>query len=257
MRRSFLAALMLLSLTVLCPLSSLAADSEFLGNETEQINYEAAMAILQKEVNSILGKMELKQDEARKNKKEEKRITEADALLKKDEREAPTIENVQRETKVWENEKDQFNKYWQETINLGCPKEGGESTNIPLVNMCNQRVTKINPWRQNLESRRNVLEGRWNIVNDLINRRMAITHDTMANFEEKKRINGEFEDLQITLREVYVKMEGLCRQLLRDPKAKMEELKHKCGNVQFDNANPNLPSLEDVGIKPGTKFFGR
>jgi hypothetical protein len=210
-------------------------------------DYLSEMNALENQVGQILGMMELKQEDNKKLREESERYTNTDELIKIAENNLKKeIDQLLLEYSAWEKSKKNYFAH-------NC-LPGGSSTDKNLVDWCNEEAESLNRTSKYLAERKETLEFKKKTIKE---RREGLNKAVVENAQKQKSLNWEFVELQGKLRDLYTSMDSACKRLLADPKCKDEALKHKCGNIQFDNANPNLPALEDVGIKPGTQFFSR
>jgi chromosome segregation ATPase len=113
-----------------------------------------------------------------------------------------------------------------------------------------------NAERAPLDAERQRLRDRattWNQMNTGLKARWKDLSDaTLANAAKQKAMNARMDDLNQKASELNLTRTRLIAQIrqltddcrgLRENSPSLEALKLKCGNVQFDNANPNLPPL--------------
>lgn len=132
----------------------------------------------------------------------------------------------------------------------------------------NSEVYRLNNWRNklladynSLASKRKNLTDRYNQLvktyNLLKQARESLNKAVLDWAAKKKASNARLQELQARYTAWLNNYQNRCQSLLVNPATKPEALKHGCGNIQFDGANKNLPSLDDLSSGRGTKFFGR
>jgi DNA repair exonuclease SbcCD ATPase subunit len=163
----------------------------------------------------------------------------------------------QRDIQALQRDKERYEQMTKEYYDYGC-RPGETSTNIPFVNACNEKARTISALVDNMNARLPDLQQRKNYIEQEIARikqlqtgedRKKLNEETLAWAAKTKECAARFNELKGQLRVLRVRMNNVCQWAC-------EELRHKCGNVPFDGANPYLPQLTDDDIKPGTNFFG-
>jgi hypothetical protein len=153
-------------------------------------------------------------------KKEEKRIT--------TEQQRFVAENAANETKK------------AEAIQSGC-RPGQSTTDLALARRCNELAKIINDKTNELQARGETL-----LANNaqVQRQREQLSKDTLSWTGNKKRLNAAMADLNNRISALKNYINAHCSSLPTN--ATEEEVKLKCGNVQFDGAAPTLPPCETI-----------
>ncbi len=186
-------------------------------------------------------KMRVAQDTKKALEKERQEHLDTDKRIKK------AFDDGQKELHDTQREYEQYKSEWDKVRGRGCIP-GTTSTDIPFVNACNAEIAKLNAWDARLASRAEAVKLTAEITvkerDALNNKVLTWAQSVKANNAELDDLGAQIQNIQVRLKEVQ-KMVTVCNNLQRKihPRVKDEELKLKCGNVQFDNADPNLPPL--------------
>lgn len=122
----------------------------------------------------------------------------------------------------------------QTWLSQGC-REGRVTTDIPLANQCNAMADQINTRQLEINARaKNGIER----ANKFPKDQQKLSADTLKWAEDTKRVQARVADLDSLLGALKARFDG-CPLDVR--KARIEEIKLKCGSVQFDGARANLP----------------
>lgn len=121
--------------------------------------------------------------------------------------------------------------------NQGCVA-GQSSTDRAFVESCNAMARQISKQQEDINSQVLKLVDR---AKTLKADREQLSADTLQWTADTKRVAGELDRLRGVLKAQEARF-NVCSLDLRT--ASTEEIKHKCGNVQFDRARPNLPSCD-------------
>lgn len=209
----------------------------------------------------VVEKMKLKQEEYKEHKQVDSKILEEDKAIKRDERLLKEEINDFDRT-VHRDYQQKYIEIQKEYSDHGC-RSGGRTTDTALWNWCNAKADKLNTLTDDFERQRAPFGDR---IKKIMERREALNNKTYENAAKIKRCNADFAQLQAELRGIYDQMTTSCKEILNKTKMhgknisdtkKLEALKHNCGNIQFDLANPKLPSLEDMDIKPPFQMIPR
>ncbi len=133
-----------------------------------------------------------------------------------------------------------------------------DTTDEGAVYAYNAMKQELDGWRQRLntmiEAHNEVIKGHNKLAETLF-----VTEQTMREYSEQLslRIQANREHISRLMEELAnldQQALAVCRELLEDKTTTDEALKLGCGNVQFDGANPNLPTGD--GLKPDCRGFG-
>ncbi len=157
------------------------------------------------------------------------------------------VEQLEADFATYKSENDQLNaEIRQHNSWKPNPRDKGE------VDSYNAEASQQNSRRANFSATYAKLQRRLDdqefVNKSLTNSEKKIDDMETAWATKQENLNNrkiEFKAKLAALKRQYV---DTCRELLENPKTKMEALRLKCGNVQFDGADPNLPTLEDLGI---------
>jgi len=120
-------------------------------------------------------------------------------------------------------------------FDMGC-RPNQSTTDIPFAQRCNAMADQVNARQEELNSR---VQGGINRVKKMQADRQKLSNDTLKWAEDVKRIRARIADTEQLLAALNARFNGACPLDIR--KATIEEIKLKCGNVQFDGARANLP----------------
>ncbi|KKQ58138.1 MAG: hypothetical protein US79_C0013G0006 [Parcubacteria group bacterium GW2011_GWC1_38_17] len=115
------------------------------------------------------------------------------------------------------------------------------------VNSYNAEAERLNAWRDRIGSKKDDLERRIDdeefVANGLENSRKKYNEYVIAWAAKSKSLNDRWDEQWAKVEKIKHRMLDACKELIENPNTKDEALKLGCGNVQFDNADPNLPPL--------------
>lgn len=115
------------------------------------------------------------------------------------------------------------------------------------VDSYNAEANRLNAWRDKLIIKNKDIQRRIDdekfVANSLENSRKKINEFVINWTAKSKSLNNKWDEFQAKVEKTKNQMLDACDKLIKDPKTKDEALKLGCGNVQFDNANSNLPPL--------------
>jgi len=193
------------------------------------------------ELGDILQKMSVAVEKDKELEKEKQRLLSTAGLVRN------AKNNVEKEINDWNEEHARHHQAVQAHEGRGCIG-GTSSTNIPFVNSCNAETGQLNAWYTRLADRKKTIDMKAEAV---LQESRNLSQATTAWAQKVKTNNGDLNQLQARRQAIQARLAELknmvdtCRELLQKehPRTKDEELKLKCGNVQFDNADPNLPPL--------------
>lgn len=126
--------------------------------------------------------------------------------------------------------------------------------NHDAVRSYNAEADRLDNWRNKLKTAWKNLQERIDdetlVRNGLENSKKKYDKFIMNWAAKHKSLNEKWSELLAKIEKTKSQLTEICKDLMANPNTKNEALKLGCGNVQFDNANPNLPPLEDKDIKP-------
>lgn len=148
---------------------------------------------------------------------------------------------VKRQEWIMENGANESKR--TEALRLGC-QPGKISTDLALVERCNELFRQINNKIAELKPRgeRLLAQGRQNGID-----REQLSNDTVAWARNRKRVTAVIEDLNARIKGLRDFLSSHCQSI--PASATDEEIKDKCGNLQFDGAAPNLPPCQTAECK--------
>ncbi len=129
----------------------------------------------------------------------------------------------------------------------GC-KGGVRSTDTLFVTKCNAEIDKMNEWHDRLKERKSQLD----VVQAETQQRRATLSEEVTKWSlNVKASNALRNDLDARRKVIQARLDEIkkmvdtCKEMLRrtNPRVSDEELKLRCGNEQFDGADPKLPPL--------------
>lgn len=139
----------------------------------------------------------------------------------------------------------------QDALNSGC-RPGQKTTDIALAQRCNALAEKINKETDRLQaSGERILADRKKLEND----KEQLSKDTVAWSIRKNHNNDVINDLSARIAGITQYLSGHCKSVPTE--AKDEAIKHGCGNVQFDGADPGLKPCQTDECKKAEVLFGR
>lgn len=129
--------------------------------------------------------------------------------------------------------------------------------NHDAVRSYNAEADRLDSWRDRLKTAWENLQGRIDdekfVRNGLESGKKKYTESLINWTAKHKSLNEKWNELLVRIEQTKSQLKKTCRDLMADPNTTNEALKLGCCNVQFDNANPNLPPLEDKNIQPPFK----
>lgn len=221
-----LAGLMVLS--VACMLADTVNLEDMIKEKLAQQKKLADMTVEQKNIDAEKPKLDA-QDA--KNKKTEK--------------------DLKAKATEWSMDNDANEAAKRATINSGC-RPGQKTTDIALARRCNQEAAKINTETERLQA---VGEKMLADRKELARAQAQLTSDTAAWTVRKKHNDAVINDLNRRIAALTQYLTGRCNPI--PASATDEQVKHSCGNVQFDGARPNLPPCDTDECKAAEALFGR
>jgi len=126
------------------------------------------------------------------------------------------------------------------------------------VNSYNNEADRLNSRKQQILSREPELTNRYNNAKQLENSYQD-TYKKMSEYTlqlglKKKALNARIGEWIVQMQNLKKTYLNTCKGLLNNPATRDEAVKLKCGNVQFDNADPFLPPLNDEDIRPPSRI---
>lgn len=121
--------------------------------------------------------------------------------------------------------------------------------NHDAVNSYNAEANRLDAWRDRLAIKNKDIQRRIDdekfVANGLKNSREKYNEFVVIWAAKLKSLNNKWDEHWAKVEKIKHQMIDVCDKLIKDPGTKDESLKLGCGNVQFDNANPNLPPLQE------------
>ncbi len=185
--------------------------------------------------------------------REKVKLAEADRVLKGAEKRQRDDEPDQKMTfqqhgdavvKKWE----WFKPFVEKYLASGCPLSGKPSDSVRArCGADHEKILAAKPEiladDKGLEDEARALEKN---RQDLIDQRNKLTQATLANAAAEKKAEADLADAQAKVQKTTGELQALiakCKEFVTD-----EEMKLRCGNVQFDRANPGLGRFHYEGI---------
>lgn len=153
----------------------------------------------------------------------------------------------------------------QNHINSGCPAEGGRMP-VDQANRCNAETDALMAERAKIFSD---VEAAVNQRTQYEQLRNAVTATTLSNAAKEKANNAEREalnaqksQLEATRKRLEAKLEDLkkgidsCAKVLTQRGVSCETIKARCGNIQFDGADP-APQASAYDAPCGAPLAGK
>jgi uncharacterized protein YhaN len=175
--------------------------------------------------------------------KQKATLSAKDTTIKKSEKDV----QAKRQEWIMDNNANEAKK--AEAIQSGC-RPGQTTTDTALAARCNQLAAQINNTTDRLQTRgeRIVAQNTQNTKD-----REQLTKDTLAWAASKKHVNAVIDDLNARIAGLKQFLSAHCTSIPAN--ATDEEIKHNCGNVQFDGAAPNLPACQTEECRQYEKMY--
>jgi chromosome segregation ATPase len=155
-----------------------------------------------------------------------------------------TLPAIQSRANAWDVKR-------QNHINSGCPAEGGVMP-VDQANRCNAETDRLMAERAKILADADFAMKQGKQYEQL---RDAVTATTLANAAKEKAnnaqrdaLNAEKAQLDASKKRLEAKLADLkkgidsCAKLLAQRHVSCETIKARCGNIQFDGADPDLPA---------------
>lgn len=149
---------------------------------------------------------------------------------------------------------DEWDRKRQQLINSGCPSESGMADRA-TAERCNPQIRALNAEHVQIEADAQSLKDQ---AASIQKTREAVSQTILANVRQQKDNNARRNELlatkkleESTLLELKKKSDS-CQNLLRQRDVTCEKIKLRCGMVQFDGSDPDLPpSSKDTACGRG------
>jgi chromosome segregation ATPase len=126
-----------------------------------------------------------------------------------------------------------------QTHNNNC---GGKTLPKPAADRCNGESTQLNAWGARINAAKAVLDRRTGELNkkrDSIVARAKVLETEIAKFEAQKQDSlNKMEQARKRIAALTARLGGMCTSI--PATTNLEEIKLKCGNVNFDGSDPKL-----------------
>ena len=197
----------------------------------------------------VAAEMQNARGELNKMKTEENELAKKKiALDKETTRLAQEQKNLPREATQFELDQKNADNYNASIIAMGC--RPGEQGPAELADKCNPLIANFNRMQGELNIRgpKLLARGKQHPID-----RQKLTDDTASWALDIRRVRLAIQDLETKIGALQSR-DAVCPGL--SPRPSREEIKLKCGNVQFDGARLNLPPCQTTACIQFDSLFG-
>jgi peptidoglycan hydrolase CwlO-like protein len=162
-----------------------------------------------------------------------------------------TDKDLKTKATEWSMDNDANEAAKRAALNSGC-RPGQKTTDTALVARCNPVIARINTETDRIEAAgKKLLADK----GELARAQAQLTKDTDAWAARKKHNDAVMNDLNRRIAALTQYLSKRCTSIPAN--ATDENVKHACGNIQFDGARPDLPPCETDECKAAEALFGR